>query len=423
MQLTLKQFQILKLKVMNRLHCEPIVCVLDSNMQQAAFDLGNYEWIAGWGVEAQYTATEHRAALPDMHGFIEQTKDKWKLGYITYDLKNEIEELQSNCYDGLRWPKLHFFVPRHLIVVEVGLKVIQGQELVQAILDEHEVAEQHELPNIQIQHRVNKEQYIDHVGAIRQHIKDGDVYEMNYCIELYAESVQAQPEQLYQRLLEISPVPFASFYKCHHLSLMCASPERFLLKKNNQVFSQPIKGTAPRCENLLDDEEIKSKLRASEKERAENLMIVDLVRNDLAHSAQTGSVKVEELFGIYSFKQVHQMISTVSATLKPNTAIVEIIRNAFPMGSMTGAPKIKSMQLIEQYEATKRGLYSGSVGYISPNNDFDFNVVIRALQLNSNTGYLSMMVGSAITYDSVAEAEYDECLLKAKAMLHALLQN
>lgn len=420
MQLTIPQFQQLKQQVMGRISSEQVACVLDSNLQCAAYQLEQYEFIAGWGVETEFISAGQQPTLTDWNQFIIQTQGKWKLGYLTYDLKNEIEQLQSSHVDGLGWPNLHFFVPKRLIVIAKDLSVIHGQGLVCSILAQHGSAHLEPLPPILIQHRVNKQQYVERVEAIRQHIKDGDVYEMNYCIELYAEAVKAIPEQIFECLMSISPVPFASFYKYQHLALMSASPERFLLRKGEQIYSQPIKGTAPRSANLDEDEAIKHSLAASEKERAENLMIVDLVRNDLAHSAQTGSVKVEELFGIYSFKQVHQMISTVSATLRPNTTIVEIIRNAFPMGSMTGAPKIKSMQLIEQYEATKRGLYSGSVGYITPNNDFDFNVVIRALQLNSNTGYLSMMVGSAITYDSVAEAEYVECLLKAKAMIEAL---
>jgi para-aminobenzoate synthetase component 1 len=158
----------------------------------------------------------------------------------------------------------------------------------------------------------------------------------------------------------------------------------------------------------------------SEKEKAENLMIVDLVRNDLARSSKTGSVKVEELFGIYSFSQVHQMISTVSSQIKETTSAVEAIKNAFPMGSMTGAPKVMAMELIEKYENTKRGLYSGAIGYFAPNSDFDFNVVIRSIQYNESKQYLNFEVGSAITYDSDANLEYEECLLKAQAMMKAL---
>jgi para-aminobenzoate synthetase component 1 len=221
-------------------------------------------------------------------------------------------------------------------------------------------------------------------------------------------------------LLQKSPTPFASYFKYDHQYLLCASPERFIKKSGDKLFSQPIKGTIKRGVDEAEDAQLKNELLHSEKELAENLMIVDLVRNDLARSSKTGSVNVDELFGIYSFKQVHQMISTVSSIIKNDTHIIDAIKHAFPMGSMTGAPKIMAMELIEKYETTKRGLYSGAIGYIAPNGDFDFNVVIRSLQYNAATKYLSYEVGSAITFDSIAEQEHDECLLKAKAIMDVL---
>jgi para-aminobenzoate synthetase component 1 len=226
--------------------------------------------------------------------------------------------------------------------------------------------------------------------------------------------------QVYADLLKKSPVPFGAFVKSNGCYLMCASPERFLKKTGNRMLSQPIKGTSKRGVNEAEDIALKQALLNSEKERAENLMIVDLVRNDLARSAKTGTVKVEELFGIYSFEQVHQMISTVSATLADGIHWVDALKYAFPMGSMTGAPKISAMHLIEQYERTARGLYSGAVGYITPEGDFDFNVVIRSLQYNSINQFLNFEVGGAITYDSIPEKEYEECLIKAGAILDTL---
>jgi para-aminobenzoate synthetase component 1 len=220
--------------------------------------------------------------------------------------------------------------------------------------------------------------------------------------------------------MEVSPVPFGAFFKWGDKYLICASPERFLCGMNGKIYSQPIKGTTPRKANVADDELQKLHLLNSEKEKAENLMIVDLVRNDLARTALTGTVKVEELFGIYSFKQVHQMISTVSSNPKKDVPITEVIKCAFPMGSMTGAPKIMAMELIEQYEETCRGLYSGSVGYFAPDGTFDLNVVIRSIQYNATNQYLNFEVGGAITFDSVPEEEYNECLLKAKAMMQVL---
>lgn len=243
---------------------------------------------------------------------------------------------------------------------------------------------------------------------------------MNYCIEFFAENVLLEPFETYKKLIAVSPTPFSAYLAHENNYLMCASPERFLKKTGNTIYSQPIKGTIKRGKTEDEDLQLINELLNSEKERAENLMIVDLVRNDLAKSCKTGSIKVNELFGIYSFKQVHQMVSTVSGTLKNGISNAEIIKNAFPMGSMTGAPKVMAMQLIEQFETTKRGLYSGAVGYFAPNGDFDFNVVIRSLQYNSQLKYINTMVGSAITFDSIAEEEYNECLLKAKAMKQIL---
>jgi para-aminobenzoate synthetase component 1 len=215
-------------------------------------------------------------------------------------------------------------------------------------------------------------------------------------------------------------MPFASLFKLHEKYVLCASPERFLKKEGTKIISQPIKGTMKRGKNEAEDEILKYQLRHSEKEIAENMMIVDLVRNDLARTAKTGTVKVEEIFGIYTFPQVHQMISTVTAQIDEKTSIVEVIKNAFPMGSMTGAPKIKAMELIEQYEKTKRNVFSGAIGYMTPNQDFDFNVVIRSIFYDNSQKYLSFQAGSAITYDSVAVKEYEECLLKTKAIREVL---
>ncbi len=214
--------------------------------------------------------------------------------------------------------------------------------------------------------------------------------------------------------------PFAVFFRNHTQYLLSASPERYIRKEGNKIISQPIKGTAKRFEDPVQDEKSKQELAQSAKERTENIMIVDLVRNDLAHTSRKGSVKVEELCEIYTFRQVHQMISTVVSEVEPTTHPITILKTTFPMGSMTGAPKISAMKLIEALEETKRGLYSGAVGYFTPNGDFDFNVIIRSILYNSHEQYLSFSVGSAITAEAAPEKEYEECLLKANAMLNVL---
>jgi len=221
-------------------------------------------------------------------------------------------------------------------------------------------------------------------------------------------------------LNKLSPTPFANYFKINDHYIISATPERFLSRRGRKLISQPIKGTSSRNSDFIKDTEQKEALYSNEKERAENVMIVDLVRNDLTKSAKQGTVRVEELFGVYSFKQVHQMISTVVCDLDENLSNAKIISNTFPMGSMTGAPKISAMQLAEKYESSKRGVYSGAVGYFAPNADFDFNVVIRTLLYNAKNKYLSFHVGSAITLDSDPEGEYEECLLKGKAIIDVL---
>lgn len=266
-----------------------------------------------------------------------------------------------------------------------------------------------------------KEDYLHKIESIRQHIQRGDCYEINFCQEFYATNAQIDPLSVYRQLTDISPNPFACFYKLDDKYVLCASPERYLQKKGNRLLSQPIKGTFKR--NLADavaDESLKQALTKSEKDRSENVMVVDLVRNDLSQVCKEGSVQVDELFGVYSFPQVHQMISTISGELKTGFGLAEILQASFPMGSMTGAPKRRVMELIEQYEVTKRGIYSGAIGYISPDNDFDFNVVIRSILYNATAAYLCYLVGGGITFYSDAEKEYEECLLKAAA-IHKVL--
>ncbi|RYY11906.1 MAG: anthranilate synthase component I family protein, partial [Cytophagaceae bacterium] len=268
--------------------------------------------------------------------------------------------------------------------------------------------------------RMPHAEYLRAVAHVREEILNGEVYELNLCQEFYAEGVGLDPVAAFWRLNEVSPAPYAGFLRYHDHYLLCASPEQFLASQQGVITSQPIKGTRRRGTTPADDEQQRRALLLDEKERAENLMIVDLVRNDLARVARTGTVRVPELFGTYGFRHVWQLISTVAAELRPGVQLPAILRATFPMGSMTGAPKVRAMQLIEHYEATRRGLYSGSFGYGWPDGDFTFNVVIRSLQYRADTGYLSLQVGSAITYDSVPEQEYQECLLKAQGVLEAL---
>jgi para-aminobenzoate synthetase component 1 len=366
--------------------------------------------------------------LQELH---DQTRD-WLFGYFTYDLKNSIHGLESKHPDSVGFPESIFYRPQTLLFFRKGAVEIQSPnpqavyEQIQAttLISQNSASIQEHRHQFTLRPHMSREAYLQKVKAIKNHILEGDCYELNLCQEFSATEVHINPLALFLQLNQQSPTPFASFQRFNSHYLMCASPERFLKKEGDTLISQPIKGTIRRGNSAEEDEQLKQQLRNDDKELAENMMIVDLVRNDLARSALPGSVKVDELFGIYSFRQVHQMISTVRATLRPGIPFTEAIKNAFPMGSMTGAPKRKVMELIEQYENSRRGLYSGSVGFITPAGDFDFNVVIRSMLYNAQEKVLSFQVGGAITYDSVPEKEYEECLLKASAMLQVLgLQN
>lgn len=342
-------------------------------------------------------------------------------GFVTYDLKNELENLSSANFSGFDWPQLHFFQPETCLRWHADTLTIAGHTagVLAAILATEEASPP--LPAVPpLRARLARADYLQAVEHVREDILNGEVYELNLCQEFYAENVVVDPVAAFWRLNEASPAPYAGFLRYHDHYLLCASPEQFLAKNQSVITSQPIKGTRRRGTTPADDEQQRLALLHDEKERAENLMIVDLVRNDLARVARTGTVRVPELFGTYGFKQVWQLISTVRAELRPGVGLADMLRVTFPMGSMTGAPKIRAMQLIEHYENTRRGLYSGSLGYVLPDGDFVFNVVIRSLQYRADTGYLSLQVGSAITYDSVPEQEYQECLLKAQGVLQAL---
>ncbi|HAT75671.1 MAG TPA: aminodeoxychorismate synthase component I, partial [Flavobacterium sp.] len=273
---------------------------------------------------------------------------------------------------------------------------------------------------VEIKQRISKENYLEKVSKILEHIHRGDIYEANFCMEFFAKNVAINPLEKFLKLNEISKSPQAVFFKNNKHFLLSASPERYIRKEGDLLISQPIKGTAKRFKDSIEDEKSKNELASDPKERAENIMISDLVRNDLSKTAQKGSVKVEELCVIYSFEQVHQMISTITSKLDHQYTAVDAIKSTFPMGSMTGTPKLSVLKIIEELEETKRGLYSGAVGYFTPNGDFDFNVVIRSILYNQVNKYLSFSVGSAITSLSIPENEYDECLLKAKAMREVL---
>ncbi|TRX71929.1 anthranilate synthase component I family protein [Carboxylicivirga sp. M1479] len=401
---------------------EGTAVILDGNGFKASDCIettNNYDFIAG--LQSVDSCSDDIEKLGAFH---DECQD-WLLGFLAYDVKNQLEDLVSNNPDRIGMPDMHFFRPRYLFLNDgkswkVGYldEMDTKDDVLNYIQDlNHICLVEEPLENIKLNHQVSHQEYLQAIEKVLWHIQRGDIYELNYCMEFFIHDVDLMPQFIYQRLKEVSPTPFSSFIKYHDKFLMGASPERYLKKEGSQLISQPIKGTSPRDSNWFIDNSNKQYLRKSEKEQAENIMITDLVRNDLSRVAKRGTVKVDELCGIYSFEQVHQMISTVSCQLSDERNWMDAIKTSFPMGSMTGAPKLSAMELIEEFECSKRGVYSGAVGYVSPEGDFDFNVVIRSILYNRKKQCASFMVGGAITNQSDPQQEYDECLLKASAIM------
>jgi para-aminobenzoate synthetase component 1 len=370
----------------------------------------------------QSTLEFNAAAFQD---FVTRNSGNYIFGYLSFDLKNSFEHLSSNNPDVLAFPLLHFWVPESLYhfnsspALFWGLESVQNQKQTEALFTEFEkkdgVLDAHFEP------RTSKETYFEHFEQLKKALQRGDIYEVNYCQEFAATNCSIdKPMGLFGRLHNETKAPHAAYIQTADHLVLCASPERFLQKTGAVLRSEPIKGTAPRAKDPYEDQRLASALQNNPKERAENIMIVDLVRNDLSQIANKNSVGVDELCQIYSFETVHQMISKISCEIDPSVRLLDILKACFPMGSMTGAPKIAALQQIEKHEDFKRGLYSGSIGLIEPNGDFDFNVVIRSLLYNRKSNAISCSVGSAITIGANAEDEYQECLLKAEKLIHGL---
>ena len=413
----------LKEKLLNWSQQFEEVIWLDSNQHTQQY--GTYKAILA--VDA-FTAikTDYFDAFAKLEEYQTTTKD-WLFGYLTYDLKNDVEQLTSQNFDGLAFPDLYFFQPKKIFLFKQEEVEIQYLNMVadeweedwQGIIDT-QIIKKEPLSEVKIKLRTSKDNYFNKVHKMLAHIKRGDIYEANFCQEFYAPDTAINPLQCFLDLNKISSPPFATFLKIDAHYALSASPERYLKKENTTIISQPIKGTAKRSLDAEEDAQLKSQLENDPKERSENIMITDLVRNDLSRFAEKRSVAVKELCEIYTFEQVHQMISTITCQVSKKLSPVQIIKHTFPMGSMTGAPKVSAMHIIETLEDAKRGLYSGAIGYFTPEGDFDFNVIIRSILYNAISQYVSYSVGGAITVKSIPENEYEECLLKAKAMRQVL---
>ncbi len=409
--------------MLNFLNRFSIFCFLDNH--QYNFNK-SYECLAGAGALI-LLSSENFSRLASIDDFRKRNSD-WTFGHVAYDVKNEIEELTSFNPDSIQFPDFFFFVPEIVFVlneneVKIGVvdSAVDTKNIFNSIRSSTSSAGKEEIVRPELKARFTRDEYVETVRTQKQHILKGDCYEINFCQEFYWDGITLNPLLAYQRLSQLSPNPFSALYKLNDKYMVCASPERFLKKSGKTIISQPMKGTARRItNNETEDQQLKKKLRSDEKERAENIMIVDLVRNDLAKICTEGSVLVKDFLSVYSFPNVHQMISTIQGTLKEDILFSEILKATFPMGSMTGAPKKRVMELIDKYERTKRGLFSGTFGYFTPDGDFDFNVVIRSILYNHAKKYVSIQAGSAVTFKSNAETEYEECLLKIEVMKKAI---
>ncbi len=400
-------------------------CYYDHNSYQG-YRHKSYDVLAAAGMESELVSTEEEGAFDKLKNYCSEKKD-WLFGHLSYDLKNDVEHLTSANFDGIGFPPLQFFQPTYVFEIKGNWVTIHSKSespfhIFQTIL-QISISKNRKCKNYRpakLLSRISKNNYLQTVQAIRQHISLGEIYEMNFCQEFYLEDFLLDEKGTFLQLNQTTKAPFSAFYKRKSHYLISSSPEGFLRKVGNRLISQPIKGTIKRGETPREDKHLQNQLLNSQKDRSENVMIVDLVRNDLSKSCIAGSVHVPELFGVKTFAQVHHLVSTVVGELREDIHFVDAIRNAFPMGSMTGTPKVRSMELIEMYEQTKRGLYAGAVGYCTPEGGFDFNVVIRSIIYNKTEKYLSTQVGGAIVYDSEPESEFNECLLKAKGMFYVL---
>lgn len=389
-----------------------------------------YHAILAVGAANTFTIPQAGSAFSQLHCQLQAIPDWW-FGHLGYDLKNETEILRSTHPDGLSFPDAFFFRPEVVAVFNsTGVEVsylpdrITEREICNWFLpSETEVNLGYLQKQPALRAQLGKPAYIERVKEIQRHIHRGDIYEMNFCMEFADPEARVIPDMAYLMLNNKASAPFSAFYRMGHHYMLGFSPERFIARLGTEVWSQPIKGTIGHAGgDTIPDLTIKQWQRNA-KEVAENVMITDLVRNDLSKYALAGSVEVEELCGVYRFSHVWQMISTIRCQVAPGTPSIEIIKGAFPMGSMTGAPKVMAMQLAEQYEIHRRGLYSGAFGYFAPGGDFDFNVVIRSLLYNEANRYLSYSAGSAITAASTAEAEYLECFSKTYPVKEFIVYN
>lgn len=410
-----------KIKMLNWSGRFNIFCFLDNNSY--GFEQPNFECILAAGCYESISLTRTEG-FEKLQSFTDNAKG-WLFGHFGYDALNE-KNTHRRLANEIDFRDGFFFIPNIVIrlqqhKVTIECIIADPTTIYKEILQQDPFINEQDIPVVDLEAGISEDEYKNILCSLKKHILRGDCYEINFCQSFFANNVSINPLFFYHRLSAISPNPFGAFYKLNDKYCLCASPERFLKKTNTTLISQPIKGTSKR--DLIDEHiDIANKeyLLKSDKEKSENVMVVDLVRNDMSKICLEGTVHVKELFGIYSFPQVHQMISTIEGAVDADTKWTDIIKACFPMGSMTGAPKKKVIELIDRYEQNPRGLFSGSIGYIDPLGDFDFNVVIRSLMYDETKKLVTFKAGGAITFNSDVDEEYEESLLKAAAIISIL---
>ena len=375
-------------------------------------------WRIGVGESARFEC-RNVVDWKALETFLQTHNDRTCFVLLSYELRDAIYPKSRKENHG--FPLISIWVPESTYLVEDG--VVRHSEGLIDSLNEAFAADclnenQDAFEPIKWRPRQTKHDYLHQINFLKDQIQQGNLYEINYCQEFYAVDVKIHSIlPMYHALNKVTKAPYSLLVESERWMIAGASPERFMARSGTKLISQPIKGTAPRGKTPEEDLRLKEQLTNSHKDRTENVMIVDLVRNDLSRIAAKNSVQVDELFGVYSFPTVHQLISTVSCELRPEVTFSDILKATFPMGSMTGAPKVAAMELAEITERFTRGIYSGAAGYIAPNGDFDFNVMIRTLVVDRANNSISCGVGGAITIFADTEEEYEECRAKVGNIL------
>ena len=412
-------------------HCtDPLPALLTwaNKKSYAAFCISSRKtFFGGIGEKSRIQISNPIGAFEKLEEFQKSSTGRI-FGYLGYDLKNDLEDLHSENPDILNMPEAAFFEPELEVDFQSGKLEIKSDnenlfaEAMDAINSTLQTPT--EAAEIIFEPATSREAYLKAARSIQAHLQRGDIYEANYCIQFSGAAQGFEPVNDFLKLQMLTEAPFSVFAKLDKRYILSASPERYLKNTDGKLISQPIKGTIARSQNPQEDEALKIQLRNDPKEQNENVMIVDLVRNDLSRVAARGSVNVDTLFGVETFKTVHHLVSTISARLNTDRySPWDALKATFPMGSMTGAPKISAMNIIDSHENFKRAAYSGAFGWMDPSGDFDFNVLIRSLFYNSDNQILAFSVGSALTILANPEKEYEECLLKADALIRTFKKN